>query len=137
MDGGAARAAHPELGEWLLRADPSAPLLFCENETNNERLFGVPNSSAHVKDAINEFVVGGDAGAVNPAGSGTKVAAHHVLEVGPGESASIRVRLTAALDTGRRAGCGLRSGAGGPPRRGRPVLRDGHPLDASSPTRRW
>ena len=56
-DGGAARAVHPELGEWLLRADASAPLLFCENETNNERLFGVPNSSAHVKDAINDFVV--------------------------------------------------------------------------------
>ncbi len=96
VDGGAARAVHPELGEWLLRADSSAQLLFCENETNNERLFGAPNSSAHVKDAINDFVVAGDDGAVNPARTGTKVAAHHVLAVGPGESASIRVRLTAA-----------------------------------------
>ena len=38
----AARASHAELGEWVLRADGSAQLLFCENETNNERLFGVP-----------------------------------------------------------------------------------------------
>ena len=51
--------SHPELGDWLLRADASAQLLFCENETNNERLFGAPNASPHVKDAINDFVVGG------------------------------------------------------------------------------
>ena len=38
------RAAHPELGEWRLHADASAQLLFCENETNNERLFGAPNA---------------------------------------------------------------------------------------------
>ena len=100
VDGGAARAVHPELGEWLLRADSSAQLLFCENETNSERLFGAPNSSAHVKDAINDFVVAGDGGAVNPARTGTKVAAHHVLALGPGESASIRVRLTAAPGSG-------------------------------------
>src|SRR4029079_2424184 len=81
VEGGAARAVHPELGAWLLRADPSAQLLFCENETNNERLFGAPNASAHAKDAINDFGVKGDGDAVNPAGTGTKVAAHHVLEV--------------------------------------------------------
>ena len=91
----AASASHTELGEWLLRADSSAQLLFCENETNNERLFGVPNASPYVKDAINEFVVGASAEAVNPNRVGTKVAAHHVLEVAPGASAEIRVRLTA------------------------------------------
>ena len=36
-----------------------APLLFCENETNNERLFGVPNASPYAKDGINDYVVGG------------------------------------------------------------------------------
>ena len=91
----AARAAHPELGEWQLCADAVAQLLFCENETNNERLFGAPNARPYPKDAINDFVVGGAAGAVNPARTGTKVAAHHVLEILPGESASIRLRLTA------------------------------------------
>src|SRR5208283_2751107 len=73
----AAQATHPELGEWLFRVDASATLLFCENETNSERLFGVPNASPYVKDSINEFVVGGRADAVNPERSGTKVAAHH------------------------------------------------------------
>jgi hypothetical protein len=91
-------AAHPELGEWRLCADAGAQLLFCENETNNERLFGAPNARPHPKDAINSFVVGGAAGAVNPARTGTKVAAHHVLEIPAGESASIRLRLTSTRE---------------------------------------
>jgi hypothetical protein len=92
----AVRASHGELGEWLLRADVSAQLLFCENETNNERLFGVANASPFVKDGIGEFVVGGKAEAVNPQRAGTKVAADHVLQMPAGDSASIRVRLTAS-----------------------------------------
>jgi hypothetical protein len=90
------RASHDELGDWLLRGDASAQLLFCENETNNQRLFGVPNASPYVKDGINEFVVAGAADAVNPERTGTKVAAHHVLQIAPGDSVSIRLRLTAA-----------------------------------------
>ncbi len=91
----AARASHPDLGEWWLRADTSAELLFCENETNNQRLFGTPNTSPYVKDAINDFVVHGAEDAVNPARTGSKVAAHHVLKVAAGDSGSIRVRLSA------------------------------------------
>jgi hypothetical protein len=91
-----ARASHPDLGDWRLRADGSAELLFCENETNNERLFGAPNASPFAKDGINDFVVSGRQDAVNPERTGTKLAAYHVLELGPGENASIRVRLTAA-----------------------------------------
>ena len=41
-DAGGVRASHPELGDWLLSCEDSAELLFCENETNNERLFGTP-----------------------------------------------------------------------------------------------
>ncbi len=93
-DSTSARAAHPELGDWMLTADASARLLFCDNETNNERLFGAPNTSPHPKDAINDFVVGGNADAVNPERTGTKVAAHHLLELGPGQSATIRLHLT-------------------------------------------
>jgi Mannosylglycerate hydrolase MGH1-like glycoside hydrolase domain len=90
----AAQATHKELGEWRFCADASATLLFCENETNNERLFGGANASPYVKDAVNEYVVGGREGAINPEHSGTKVAAHHILHVAPGTSASVRVRLT-------------------------------------------
>ena len=102
-DGGGvvtARASHAELGDWLLRADASAQVLFCENETNNQRLVGAPNASPHVKDGINDYVVAGAADAVNPERTGTKVAAHHVLEIPPGDSASIRLRLTAVSADG-------------------------------------
>ena len=88
------RATHPELGEWTLRADGSADLLFCENETNNARLFGTPNASPYVKDGINDHVVLGAADAVNPARSGTKAAVHRRLTLGAGETATVCVRLS-------------------------------------------
>jgi len=90
----AARASHPQLGDWVLYADASARLLFCENETNNERLFGAPNATPYVKDGINNYVVHGAADAVNPQQTGTKLAADHVLEIAPGASATIALRLT-------------------------------------------
>ncbi len=90
------RAVHPELGEWRMSCDGSAELLFCENETNNQRLFGAPNVASHVKDGINEYVLGGVTDAVNPARTGTKVAALHRLDIAPGASASVRVRLGSA-----------------------------------------
>ena len=90
------RALHRELGEWELNCDESAELLFCENETNNQRLFGAPNVAAYVKDGINDFVVAGAADAVNPAHRGTKVAALHKLELAGGERGSVRLRLRSA-----------------------------------------
>jgi hypothetical protein len=107
VDAGTVSASHPELGEWLLHTDEQAELLFCENETNNERLFGAPNASPYVKDGVNAAVVDGDADAVNPGRVGTKMAAHHVLRLGPGESTSIRLRLrsqTANKSTGKPLG---------------------------------
>jgi hypothetical protein len=94
-EGVAALASHGELGDWQLCADASAQLLFCDNETNNQRLFGSPNPSRYVKDAINDFVVHACHEAVSPDRSGTKVAAHHVLEVGPGDTTTVRLRLHA------------------------------------------
>ena len=87
-------ASHGELGDFVLSVEGSAELLFCENETNNRRLFNTPNTSTYVKDGVNDFVVAGDVDTVNPGRTGTKVAVHHVLELAPGESASIRVRLS-------------------------------------------
>jgi hypothetical protein len=90
---GSVRAAHHELGEWQLYADESAQLLFCENETNNQRLFGAPNATPYVKDGVNDFVVAGRSDAINPEREGTKMAAQHVLELASGESAAVRLRL--------------------------------------------
>ena len=81
----------------MLSCEESAELLFCDNETNNQRLFGAPNVRPYVKDGINDYVVSGATDAVNPAHTGTKAAALHKLELRAGRRARrIRVRLTAA-----------------------------------------
>ena len=85
---------HPLLGELILSCEGEVPLLFTENETNHERLFGQKNESPHVKDGINNCVVQGDQGAVNPSKQGTKVAAHYRVTIGPRQTKVIRLRLT-------------------------------------------
>ena len=54
-----------------------------------------PDGDHYFKDGINNYVVQGDRGAVNPEQVGTKAAAHYRLKIGPGQSATVRLRLTA------------------------------------------
>jgi hypothetical protein len=89
-------ATHPTLGEFVLSCQGDVPLLFTENETNHERLFGQKNESPYVKDGINNCVVLGHQGTVNSAKQGTKVAAHYKVNVGAGQTAVIRLRLSKA-----------------------------------------
>jgi hypothetical protein len=93
----AIEASHAELGGFLLHCDGTPPLLFTENDTNNERIFGRPNATPYVKDGINSYVVGGRQEAVNPAQVGTKAAADYQINVGAGETAVIRLRLSNAV----------------------------------------
>lgn len=90
----AARATHPTLGERFLYVQGDVELLFTENETNAEALFGSPNSSPYVKDAFHRRVVRGDERAVNPARTGTKAAAWWKGVVPAGGSARVVVRLS-------------------------------------------
>ncbi|PSN11507.1 glucosidase, partial [filamentous cyanobacterium CCT1] len=91
-------AHHPTLGDrWLYCHQPDT-LLFTENETNAERLFGSPNPSAYVKDGFHDYVVGGDRSAVNPEGTGTKLAAHYTLTLEPGETRTVWLRLADRAD---------------------------------------
>src|SRR6202045_1979949 len=82
------------LGDYFLHCEGHARLLFTENETNNERLFGTANPTPYVKDGINNYVVAGREDAVNPNHTGTKAAAHYQLRVGAGATAIIRLRLS-------------------------------------------
>ena len=90
----AVAASHTLLGERYLYCEGDVPLLFTENETNNERIFGTPNASPYVKDGINNYVVHGKQDAVNPQNTGTKAAAHYQVNVGAGKTATIRLRLS-------------------------------------------
>src|SRR5262245_33830963 len=110
IDAGASRsvikAVDAELGEYYLYCDRDVPLLFTENETNTQRIFGVTNRSPYVKDSINNYVVHGQTHAVNPALQGTKVAAHYQFIVESGQSQLIRLRLAnvALADWAKRMG---------------------------------
>ncbi|HEV7998806.1 MAG TPA: glucosidase [Planctomycetaceae bacterium] len=96
---GAIVASHPHLGERFLYCDSAAALLFTENETNTERLFGAPNRTPYVKDGIDDYIVHGRHEAVNPERTGTKASARYPLTVGSGESRTLRLRISdAALD---------------------------------------
>jgi hypothetical protein len=86
-------ASHDQLGTRYLYCQADTPLLFTENESNNAKLFGGTNASPYVKDGINDFVVHGNQGAVNPS-QGTKVAGHYQINVKKGYEAVVRVRLS-------------------------------------------
>jgi hypothetical protein len=85
---------HQYYGKRWLYCEGNAEPLFTENETNNRRLFGADNASSHVKDGINDYVVHGAKEAVNTEGSGTKVAGHYRLKIGPGQGTVVKLRLT-------------------------------------------
>ena len=107
------RATEQDLGERHLYCDGQASLLFTENETNAKRLFDGQNRTPFVKDGINNFIVHGESGAVNPSRTGTKAAAHYRLTVLPGEHEVIRLRLTTATPRALQKTYGKADGAFG------------------------
>ena len=86
-------ATHHALGIYSLYSQGAEKLLFTNNESNLERLWGVPNASPFVKDAINHSVIRNDTTLVNPNKVGTKAAAHYRFTIPPNESRTIRLRL--------------------------------------------
>jgi hypothetical protein len=102
-------ASHLVLGKRFLYCEGSPTLLFTENETNTERLFGTPNRTPYVKDGINNYIVHGHTHAVNSEQTGSKASAHYRLTLQAKESQSLRLRLsdsapTGEATTGRRLG---------------------------------
>jgi hypothetical protein len=94
---GAIQVSHHELGEYWLHCDGAPELLFTENESNTQRLWNQPNvATPYVKDAFHQYIISDRGEAVNPAKTGTKVAAHYSLEVPAGGSKTIRLRLASA-----------------------------------------
>jgi hypothetical protein len=137
---GVIEASHDALGEYRLVCEGAGPLLFTENETNLQLLYGVANPSPHVKDAFHEAVVRGNAAAVNPERIGTKAAAHYRLSVGPSESRPVRLRLQRikepaipAFDDFDRLRCATPRGGGRVLRRARPELPEQRTLRHSAP----
>ncbi|MBD2612164.1 glucosidase [Nostoc punctiforme FACHB-252] len=87
-------ASHLTLGMRWLYCQQATEVLFTENETNSQKLFGYSNASAYVKDGINDYIVQGLKAAVNPDKIGTKAAANYILTVGAGETKIVKLRLS-------------------------------------------
>jgi hypothetical protein len=88
------QASHQEMGHYHLYGEQQAELLFTENETNTQKLWGVAPQTPYVKDAFHRLIVNGEQAAVNPQQHGTKCAALYRLEVPAGESRNIDLVLS-------------------------------------------
>ncbi|HSN30027.1 MAG TPA: glucosidase [Kofleriaceae bacterium] len=87
------RIVQPTLGPYRFDVETACEMLFTDNVTNAERLYGFPSTSKYTKDAFHRRVVEGEGGACNPAGNGTKAAAWHVVEVPARGEHVLRMRL--------------------------------------------
>ena len=93
LDGQTVTARHPRLQRTrVCQVDVPAEWLFCENETNYARLYGVATTGL-AKDGINDRVVNGKPDVISPFNRGTKCAAHVRVEIAPGASTTVRLRL--------------------------------------------
>jgi hypothetical protein len=86
-------AEQPHLGRRFFHAEGARRILFTENETNKKAVWGNDNAQPYVKDAFHRAIVNGDEKATCPRDEGTKFAAVYELELGRGESKTIRVRF--------------------------------------------
>jgi hypothetical protein len=105
--------SHPDLGVMSLSCERSSDgtipeLLFTDNISNSQRLWGTPSESAFVKDAFHERVVNGREDAVNPEKVGTKSAAWYQLTVPGGKSVTLDLRLAPGTGAARSANASTR-----------------------------
>jgi hypothetical protein len=90
-------AQHSILGDYVLYCEAADDLLFTNNDTNMQRLFGVPNAVPYVKDAFHGYLVRGNHAAVNPKRMGTKAAALYVRTLAAGATLTLRLRLVKVI----------------------------------------
>ena len=83
---------HKNLGQYYLFSEGRHDLIFCDNETNTQRLYGHQSGTTYYKDGINDHIVHG-MDSVNKNLNGTKAALNYELCIAPGESATVRVSL--------------------------------------------
>jgi hypothetical protein len=91
---GAVEVQHPDLGKFRVDFDSASTLLFCDNDTNPRRLFGMNEAKGYFKDAFHDYLVQGKRDAVNPEQTGTKVGALYELSIPSGAAAKVRFRLS-------------------------------------------
>ncbi len=94
-------ARHEQLDDMNFSLEPAGAgpeLLFTNNETNTQKLFGTPSPTPFTKDAFHEWLIAGQKDTVNPVGKGTKAAGHYRLVVPARSSVTVRARLVSLKD---------------------------------------
>jgi hypothetical protein len=86
----------PVYGRRFLHCEGDAALLFTENETNTQRLFGYDGGARYTKDAFHRFIVHGESDALNPEARGTKAAARYQVSLEAGARTTLQLRLNAS-----------------------------------------
>jgi hypothetical protein len=88
--------SHHLLGDYFIYFDDPEEVVFCDNETNRQRLYhSNDNVSTFPKDGINDYIVNGDK-TINPENSGTKTSGVFRFKISPKSSRQVRVRLSKA-----------------------------------------
>ena len=93
IDDNRIKAFTPKNGNYFFTFDGNPELKFCDNETNRQRLYHIPNEKKYLKDGINDYVVDGDDSHLNPENYGTKAAAIYKLNIPAGESVDVKFRM--------------------------------------------
>lgn len=89
------KITHPKLGTYYVYFTHTDDVLFTENETNTERLFGKKNASPFVKDAFHDGVIKGENfQALKDKMRGTKCAPVYHADIAAGGSFVVYLRLT-------------------------------------------
>ena len=84
---------HSQIGNYHFLADEKHGALFCENETNSQRLYNNFKEGTS-KDGINDFLIHGKKEAINTHHKGTKAAFNYELKIPAGRSKTIKLRLS-------------------------------------------
>jgi hypothetical protein len=87
-------ANHEKLGKYHLYFQKPGRILFTENETNKERLFGVPDNTSYLKDAFHKVIVNGHTHILDERNHGTKFAPVYELQLKGKSSEKILLRLS-------------------------------------------
>ncbi len=93
--GNAILADEETLGSFEFTWDGDPPLLFTENQSNSHALWNWGDPTSFTKDAFHRYLIHGEEAAVNPSQTGTKACAVYKLDLAPGESRVVNMRLTA------------------------------------------
>jgi hypothetical protein len=87
-------ATHPYIGEYYFYFDPAKHLLFTENETNNEKIYGIANETPFVKDAFHTAIINDDFAIFKDKNKGTKFSPVYEMNIEPAGTARIRLRIS-------------------------------------------